>query len=48
MRRRRIFYAGLMFVCLWLLGSEVSIHASKPTADLEVFVRAGCPHCEAA
>ena len=48
MRRRRIFYAGLIFVCLWLLGSEVSVYASEPTADLEVFVRAGCPHCEAA
>ncbi|MBL8070784.1 MAG: NrdH-redoxin, partial [Nitrospira sp.] len=48
MRRRRILYAGLVFVCLWLLGSEVSVHASEPTADVEVFVRAGCPHCEAA
>lgn len=48
MRRRRILYAGLVFVCLWLLGSEVSVHASEPAADVEVFVRAGCPHCEAA
>lgn len=48
MSRRKILYAGLVLVCLWLLGSERSVRASEPTADLEVFVRAGCLHCEAA
>jgi len=33
---------------LWLLLSVTSIHAATPAPHLEVFVRAGCPHCEAA
>src|SRR4249919_3549802 len=40
-----VFFAGLLFAC-WLLSLEAS--ASGPVVDLEVFVRAGCPHCEEA
>lgn len=37
-------------ICLILLalGSETPVQAGEPVQDLEVFVRAGCPHCEAA
>jgi glutaredoxin len=37
-------------ICLVLLivGSGAPIQAGEPVPDLEVFVRAGCPHCEAA
>lgn len=37
-------------ICLILLtpGSGAGIQAGEPVPDLEVFVRAGCPHCEAA
>jgi glutaredoxin len=37
-------------ICLVLLivGSGARIQAGEPVQDLEVFVRAGCPHCEAA
>ena len=37
-------------ICLVLLivGSGARIQAGEPVPDLEVFVRAGCPHCEAA
>ncbi len=48
MSRQRTLYAGLVLACLWLFCSEVSVHASEPPVDLEVFVRAGCPHCESA
>ncbi|MGA6828802.1 glutaredoxin family protein [Nitrospira sp. NS4] len=37
-------------ICLVLLvpGSGTRVQAGEPVPDLEVFVRAGCPHCEAA
>ena len=37
-------------ICLVLLvlGSGTPAQAGEPVTDLEVFVRAGCPHCEAA
>ena len=37
-------------ICLVLLvpGSGARVQAGEPVPDLEVFVRAGCPHCEAA
>ena len=37
-------------ICLVLLvlGSGVRVQAGEPVPDLEVFVRTGCPHCEAA
>lgn len=37
-------------ICLVLLalGSGARVQAGEPDPDLEVFVRAGCPHCEAA
>ena len=37
-----------MLALVWLLGEGAVVRASEPAADLEVFVRAGCPHCEAA
>jgi len=38
---------GLCLV-LFVLGSAARVQAGEPVPDLEVFVRAGCPHCEAA
>lgn len=38
---------GICLVLL-MLGSGALIQAGEPVPDLEVFVRAGCPHCEAA
>ena len=38
---------GLCLV-LFVLGNEARVQAGEPVPDLEVFVRAGCPHCEAA
>ena len=35
-----------LFICLLL--NAPGVHADEPAPDLEVFVRAGCPHCEAA
>ena len=37
-------------ICLVLLalGGGTLVQAGEPVQDLEVFVRAGCPHCEAA
>lgn len=37
-------------ICLVLLSlwSGARVQAGEPVPDLEVFVRAGCPHCEAA
>lgn len=37
-------------ICLVLLvlGNGTAVQAGEPVQDLEVFVRAGCPHCEAA
>jgi glutaredoxin len=37
-----------MFIFLLVLWSGAPVGASEPVEDLEVFVRAGCPHCEAA
>ncbi|MDC8449018.1 MAG: glutaredoxin family protein [Nitrospira sp.] len=37
-----------IFLALFAPGSAVEIHADELASDLEVFVRAGCPHCEAA
>lgn len=38
---------GICLVLL-ILGSGALVQAGEPVPDLEVFVRAGCPHCEAA
>ncbi|NWF74377.1 MAG: NrdH-redoxin [Nitrospirae bacterium] len=35
-------------IALFVLGVEARVQAGEPVPDLEVFVRAGCPHCEAA
>lgn len=40
--------ATCLVVLLLVLGSRVSVSAEELIPDLEVFVRAGCPHCEAA
>jgi len=45
-RERRQVGLLLVFFCL-LVGQGVG-RASEPAPDLEVFVRSGCPHCEAA
>lgn len=37
-----------IFLVLLALGSGTLVQAGEPVTDLEVFVRAGCPHCEAA
>lgn len=44
-RLTRRFVAVLL---LLLLGFGTEVHAAGPPPDLEVFVRSGCPHCEAA
>ncbi|TKS61237.1 MAG: NrdH-redoxin [Nitrospira sp.] len=36
------------FIFLLVMAGEASALSSTPLPDLEVFVRAGCPHCEAA
>ena len=43
-------FVRIIGICLVLLvpGSGARVHAGDPVPDLEVFVRAGCPHCEAA
>lgn len=46
-------YLGLidglgMFLFMLVLWSGAPAGASEPVVELEVFVRAGCPHCEAA
>jgi len=45
-------FIGTIGTCLVILtlvlGNGVPILADEPLPDLEVFVRAGCPHCEAA
>jgi glutaredoxin len=43
----RAIGTGLVLLTL-ILGSGAPIVADEPVPDLEVFVRAGCPHCEAA
>ena len=48
MIRQKIVCAGLMLARLWLFGAGTVVHASEQAPDIEVFVRAGCPHCEAA
>jgi glutaredoxin len=48
MRGVRYVCTGLLLACLWLLGEAAALHASDQAVDIEVFVRAGCPHCEAA
>jgi len=35
-----------IFLLLFFCGTN--IQAGEPTPEIEVFVRAGCPHCEAA
>ena len=35
-------------IFMLVLGSGVQLSAGEPILDLEAFVRAGCPHCEAA
>ena len=37
-----------LVILIFALGSGVPVLADEPLPDLEVFVRAGCPHCEAA
>ncbi|TKB95199.1 MAG: glutaredoxin family protein [Nitrospira sp.] len=43
-------FAPAIIICLILLalGSGTRAQAGEPIQDLEVFVRAGCPHCETA
>ncbi len=43
-------FIGAICICLvlLLLGNRIQAQAGEPLPDLEVFVRAGCPHCEAA
>lgn len=45
--RERRQTALFLFFCCLLIGQGVG-RASEPAPDLEVFVRSGCPHCEAA
>jgi len=45
----REFIVGLLAPLLFLiLCSGAQVYAGEAAPDLEVFVRAGCPHCEAA
>ncbi len=44
-RCRLAFVLQLLFLLQAVTGAA---HAGEPGPDLEVFVRAGCPHCEAA
>ncbi|WHZ16476.1 MAG: hypothetical protein OJF52_003326 [Nitrospira sp.] len=37
-----------MLALMWVPGEGAVVRAFEPAPDLEVFVRAGCPHCEAA
>ncbi len=48
MIRQGILRVSLLLMLLGLFGEVVTARASEPTVHLEVFVRAGCPHCEAA
>ena len=45
--RGSIWRLSSCFVLLIILGGTC-LQAGEPVRDLEVFVRAGCPHCEAA
>lgn len=40
--------ATCLVILLLVLGSRLSVSAEELIPDLEVFVRTGCPHCEAA
>lgn len=45
----RGFIAGLLAPFLFLvLCNKTEVYGGEPAPDLEVFVRSGCPHCEAA
>lgn len=52
LRRRQIVqnFLAILGICLVLFvpGRAAQIYADELAPDLEVFVRAGCPHCEAA
>lgn len=52
LRRRQIVqnFLAVLGICLVLFvpGRAAQIYADELAPDLEVFVRAGCPHCEAA
>lgn len=46
-RRRQVLrYAACVFALLCFIGTQ--IHAEESAPDIEVFIRTGCPHCEAA
>lgn len=45
---RRLVNRLGMFIFLLVLWSGAPVSASEPVVDLEIFVRSGCPHCEAA
>jgi len=45
--RRISRWIVLLVLSSWSAGGA-SLYSAEPTPDLEVFVRAGCPHCEAA
>src|SRR5574340_661437 len=45
--QQSLFRAILMFALMWVPGEGAVVRAFEPAPDLEVFVRAGCPHCEA-
>jgi glutaredoxin len=46
-RRRQVLrYASCVFALLCFIGTQ--IHAEESAPDIEVFIRTGCPHCEAA
>lgn len=41
-------FGTCLVILILALGSRLPVSAEDLTPDLEVFVRAGCPHCEAA
>ena len=46
-RRKQVLrYAACCFALVCFIGAQ--IHAEESAPDIEVFVRTGCPHCEAA
>lgn len=46
--RQLIFWTLALLLPLPVAALEPAAQADKPPADLEVFVRSGCPHCEVA
>jgi glutaredoxin len=40
-------FCSSLFILLLFFGAPL-LHAAEPPPDLEIFVRAGCPHCETA